>query len=82
MSLFTGRYWLVFSSENAHDPVICEMVRKFDITFNIRQASISAEVGIIALELQGEHQVVKDAIQWLESRGVKVDPVELQTIEG
>jgi hypothetical protein len=82
-TLFTGRYWLVFEGPCAHEPVLCELARhQSTVNFNIRQASIQSNTGIVALELCGPHDDVKQSIEWLEGRGVRVDPVELQTIEG
>jgi ABC-type methionine transport system ATPase subunit len=78
----TGRYWLIFEGDSAKRPVLCDLAKKFDITFNIRQSSVTDAIGLIAVQLEGERGVVKDAIRWLEEQGVRVDPVELQTIEG
>ncbi len=83
MAEFSARYWLKFDKETAHQPVICQMARQFaDITFNIRQATVNADSGIIAIELSGPDESVHGAVRWLESRRVLVEPVELQTIEG
>jgi len=82
MAQFKGRYWLVFEQDKAKQPLICQMGRKFDVVFNIRHASVADGVGVIAIEIEGERPTVKDAVTWLESLGVQVDPVELQTIEG
>lgn len=82
MATFKGRYWLVFDKETSKRPLIYEMSRKFDVVFNIRQSSVTGDMGLIALELEGERQTVKDALSWFESQGVHVDPVEIQTIEG
>jgi ABC-type methionine transport system ATPase subunit len=82
MALETQRLWLTFDGESSRKPLICEMSRNFDITFNIRNASVTASVGIIALELQGDREVIKKAVAWLEAHGVQVEPVEINTIEG
>lgn len=82
MANFKGRYWLNFDARSVRRPLIWEMSKKFDVVFNIRQSSVTRDMGIIAVELEGERRVVKDAITWLESEGVEVEPVELQTIEG
>lgn len=82
MAAFKGRYWLNFNRNMVTRPLIWEMSRKFDVVFNIRQASVTKDMGIIALELEGERQTVKDAIAWLETQGIEVEPVEIQTIEG
>ena len=63
-------------------PLIWELSKKFEIVTNIRQASITDEVGIVSLSLAGEHDQIKAAIEWLEELGVKVEPVEINTIEG
>ena len=80
--MFTGRYWLIFEGEAAHKPLLCQVAKQFDITFNIRQSNVTDAIGLIACEFQGERAIVREAIVWLESQGVRVDPVELQTIEG
>ena len=82
MALETQRLWLTFDGESSRKPLICEMSRNFDITFNIRNASVTASVGIIALELEGDREVIKKAVAWLETHGVQVEPVEINTIEG
>jgi hypothetical protein len=58
------------------------MSRKFDVIFNIRNSSVTPTVAIIALELVGERNVIKEAVAWFEANGVQVEPVEINTIEG
>jgi hypothetical protein len=55
---------------------------KFQVVTNIRQASVTEEVGIVSLELQGERAEIKKAIQWLRGLGIKVEPVVINVIEG
>ena len=57
------------------------MSRKFDIIFNIRNASVTDQVGVIALELSGESKVLEDAVKWFRRKGVQVDPIELAIVE-
>jgi L-aspartate semialdehyde sulfurtransferase ferredoxin len=76
------RFWLTFSGESARRPLICEMSRQFDLVFNIRNSSVTPQMGIIALELEGERTVIQQAVAWFESNGVQVEPVEINTIEG
>jgi ABC-type methionine transport system ATPase subunit len=82
MARETQRFWLTFSGENAHRPLICEMSRQFDVIFNIRNSSVTPSLGIIALELEGERTVIQQAVAWFEANGVQVEPVEINTIEG
>lgn len=63
-------------------PVIYELGQKFKIVTNVRQVSITPDVGLICLEIDGTRDEIKNAIAWLEELDIKVQPVEIQTIEG
>ena len=63
-------------------PIVWELGKKFEVVTNLRQASVNDEVGLVCLEITGERDAVKGAIAWLEELGVKVEPVEINTIEG
>ena len=82
MAQETQRFWLTFDGESSRKPLIYEMSRKFEVVFNIRNASVTASIGIIALELQGDREEIKKAVAWFEANGVQVEPVEINTIEG
>jgi hypothetical protein len=62
--------------------VIYDLGHKFDIVTNIRQCSVTEEVGIVSLELVGAREEIKKAIKWLEGLKIKVEPVEINVIEG
>jgi len=76
------RLWLTFDGESSRKPLIYEMSQNFKVVFNIRNASVTASIGIIALELEGEREEIKKAVAWFEANGVQVEPVEINTIEG
>lgn len=82
MARETQRLWLTFDGESSRKPLIYEMSKKFEVIFNIRNASVTPTIGIIALELEGERDVIKQSVAWLEANGVQVEPVEINTIEG
>ena len=63
-------------------PVIYELGKKFAVATNIRQASVTEEIGVVSIELDGDREEIKQAIAWLEEMGIKVEPVEINTIEG
>jgi ABC-type methionine transport system ATPase subunit len=63
-------------------PIVYEIGKEFAVVTNIRQASVTEEIGIVSLELDGDREEIKKAINWLEEQGVKVEPVEINTIEG
>jgi len=62
-------------------PFIWEVAKKFKVVTNIRQASVTDEIGIVCLELSGPRPDLKEAIKWLEKQGIKVEPVEIGVIE-
>lgn len=72
----------MFPSRLITRPIVYEVGHKFKVITNVRQASVTPEVGIVSLELEGEREEIKAAIQWMEELGVKVEPVEIQVIEG
>lgn len=76
------RLWLMYPPKLIKKPFIWEVGHKFKITTNIRQASVTDEIGIVCLELQGKRAEVDRAIAWLEKSGVNVEPVEIGVIAG
>ncbi len=72
----------MFQPQLVVQPVVFELGQKFQLVTNIRQASVNEEVGIISIELDGEEAEIERGIAWLEEIGVKVEPVEINTIEG
>ncbi|MHA3770246.1 NIL domain-containing protein [Verrucomicrobiota bacterium sgz303538] len=76
------RLWLMFPARLITRPIIWELSKQFNLVTNIRQASVTDEVGVVSLSLNGERDEIKKAIAWLEELGVKVEPVEINTIEG
>jgi ABC-type methionine transport system ATPase subunit len=80
MAVQQTRFWLNFSPQLITRPLLWELSKEFAVVTNIRQASVTDEVGIVSLSLEGESEEIAKAVAWLESQGVKVDPVEMNTI--
>jgi ABC-type methionine transport system ATPase subunit len=75
------RLWLMYPPKLITTPIIWELARKFPVVTNVRQASVTDEIGIVCLEISGARPELKGAIQWLEKQGIKVEPVEIGVIE-
>jgi ABC-type methionine transport system ATPase subunit len=71
----------MFPRKLIQKPVVWQVGHKFKVVTNIRQASVTDEIGIVCLELDGQRDEVKAAIKWLEKLGVSVEPVEISVIE-
>ena len=76
------RLWLMYPPKLIKKPFIWEVGHKFKVVTNIRQASVTDEIGIVCLELNGVRSEVDAAIKWLEKNGVNVEPVEIGVIAG
>ena len=74
------RLWLMFPARLITRPILWELAKQFELVTNIRQASVTDEIGLVSLELDGEREEIKKGIAWLEENGIKVEPVEIGTI--
>jgi L-aspartate semialdehyde sulfurtransferase ferredoxin len=75
------RLWLMYPPRLIKEPLLWKLGQKFNVVTNIRQASVTDEIGVVCLELDGKRADVKAAIKWLEKVGVSVEPVEINVIE-
>jgi ABC-type methionine transport system ATPase subunit len=75
------RVYLTFPKNLVKEPIVCWLAKKFDITFNIRGSTVTAEMGLVALEIDGERAEVDKSIKWLKDKGVIVEPIEKNVIE-
>jgi hypothetical protein len=75
------RLWLMYPAKLITTPVIWELGHKFKVMTNVRQASVTDEIGIVCLEIDGKRSEIKSSIKWLESLGVSVEPIEINVIE-
>ena len=57
------------------------MAKQFEIVFNIRGSTVTAEMGLVALAIDGKESEVAKAIRWLKGKGVTVEPIEKNVIE-
>ena len=73
--LVKKRVTLVFPQDQIKEPAVFTMAKKFDVMPNIRRARVTETVGEMMLELEGTEQNLQAGIKFLESRGIKVEPV-------
>jgi hypothetical protein len=75
------KVYLTYPAKLLKEPVIYQLGHKFRVITNIRGANISAELGLVALEIDGPESEVGAAIRWLCEIGVQVEPIEKNVIE-
>ena len=81
---YSKRCWFTFPTRSqVEQPIIWEMSQKFPrVSFDIRQASVNNDIGIMAVLLTGSETEVNAAMEFLRSRGVIVEPIEKSVVEG
>ncbi len=75
------KVYLTYSQKLIKEPLIYEVGQRYKVVTNIRQASISDEIGLVALELQGDREEIKKAIKYFKDHGVIVEPIEQDIVE-
>lgn len=75
------RVYLTFPKDLIKEPILCNLAKQFDIIFNIRGSTVTAEMGLVALEIDGKPAEVDKAVGWLREKGVIVEPIEKNVIE-
>ncbi|MUH46689.1 MAG: hypothetical protein F2793_09275 [Actinobacteria bacterium] len=73
---------LTFGQDTVTQPVIYEIVKRFDVIPNIRRAAIENHVGWMILDLAGEAAALDSAIAHLRASGVEVAPAEGDVLAG
>jgi hypothetical protein len=76
------RVKFTFPQELITLPVIYELGKNFSLITNIRRADVTEDRGWVVLELDGDLPEIERAIEWVTSKGVRVDPVEGDIVEG
>ena len=64
------------------EPIIYQLGHEFNVVTNIRVADITEHIGWVMLELYGEPAEIDRALDWAEAKGIRVDPVEGDVVEG
>ena len=65
--------FLTFPQQVLNEPVIYTLGHDFKLVPNIRGAMITEQMGMMALELDGDPGEIERAVAFLRARGVKVE---------
>ncbi len=71
-----------FPQELIKEPIIYNLGQQFNVITNLRRADVSEDKGWVVLELEGEESDIEQGIAWVTSKGVRVDPVSGDIVEG
>ena len=71
--MFSKILILRFPKTEVSKPIVCYLVKDYDLTFNILNASVlPRKEGIMVLELTGSKKNFKEGVKYLKDRGVHV----------
>ncbi len=76
------RVKFTFEGELVKEPIIFRLGQDFHLVTNIRRADVRENVGWVVLELDGEQEEIERGLQWVNSTGVRVDPLSGDVVEG
>jgi ABC-type methionine transport system ATPase subunit len=76
------RLHLTFPEQLVQEPVIYTLGKQFNIVTNIRRANVEEKIGWVILEVEGDAEALGRAVRYLEERGVQVDRIDGDVVEG
>jgi len=80
--MFKRSVMFTFPQELIKEPIIFNLSQQFNVVTNIRRADVSENKGWVVLELEGDENDIEQGITWMTSKGVRVDPVSGDIVEG
>lgn len=75
------RLYLTYPPPLIKEPIIYQVGKIFEVVTNIGSATVSDEMGLVALEVEGTETEIEKAVKFLLDKGIKVEPIELDVIE-
>jgi ABC-type methionine transport system ATPase subunit len=69
----TQKVFLTFPQRLIKDPVLYDLVKRFDVKTNIRGASVTDEIALVALQIDGDEANIRASLDFLRSEGVTVE---------
>ncbi len=78
----TRRVKFTFPEQLIREPVIYLLGHQFQVITNVRMADVDQATGWVVLELEGEAAEIDRSLAWAQERGVRIDPVVGDILEG
>ena len=76
-----NRIVLKFPHSLVEKPIICYLVKDFNLTFNLLKAYVTPnEEGLLVMELEGEEAEYDKGIGFLKEKGVRIQPLSQDII--
>ena len=76
------RVRFTFEGDAVSEPLVYTLGHEFQIVTDIRMADVEDGVGWVMLQLEGDADEIDKGIAWMQSKGVRVDPLSGDVVEG
>lgn len=76
------RVRFTFPENLIKEPIIHKLGHEFEVITNVRMADVDEHTGWVVLELEGAADEIERSLAWAQDRGVRVDPVGGDVVEG
>tara|TARA_Y100001936_G_scaffold227391_1_gene247643 strand:- start:29 stop:271 length:243 start_codon:yes stop_codon:yes gene_type:complete len=80
--MISRRYIFTFPTKMVTEPVIYNLGKDFEIETNIRRADVREDTGWVILELKGTEEEIEKGLNWVASKGVRIDSISGDLIQG
>ena len=72
----TAKYFCTFPQDLIKEPIISHTLHaKFGVVPNIRAASITEQMALVAVEIEGEEDAITQSVNYMRERGVTVEEI-------
>ncbi|MCC7088385.1 MAG: NIL domain-containing protein [Chloroflexi bacterium] len=76
------RVRFTFPEDLIKEPLIHNLGHEFRVITNVRMADVDEKTGWVLLELEGEPGEIERSLAWAQQKGVRIDPVAGDIVEG
>ncbi|MEO8541778.1 MAG: NIL domain-containing protein [bacterium] len=76
------RVRFTFPENMIQEPLIHNLGHEFHVITNVRMADVDESTGWVVLELEGDPEEIARSLAWAQAKGVRVDPVAGDIVEG
>ena len=76
------RVRFTFPENLIKEPLIYNLGHEFRVITNVRMADVDENTGWVLLELEGDQAEIDRSLAWAQGKGVRVDPVAGDIVEG
>ena len=71
------KYFCTFPQHLIAEPIVSHTLgAKFGVIPNIRAASITDTMALVAVEIEGEEAAIDESVEYMRERGVKVEEMQ------